>query len=226
MSATPAAALLRGLQGLLARIYDAPAAHDVHDFLVTDALRAAELAGRAQPPSTDEQLLLAEGVDGLELSLYVDAEVLRRLATRCPLHALDERNLADYCTALEGVSHFHYVVWNADSAREISLLELELQAEVDKYASALSLLLAQREGRFPAELFHRLFEGVHFLPQLAEAERARYEEAHRYAARFCRRLEERFLRARRTRPEALLAELRRFYRLGSQSKLRHAAQWS
>ena len=44
--------------------------------------------------------------------------------------------------------------------------------------------------------------------------------------RFCRRLEERFLRARRTRPEALLAELRRFYRLGSQSKLRHAAQWS
>ena len=101
-----------------------------------------------------------------------------------------------------------------------------LQAEVDKYASALSLLLAQREGRFPAELFHRLFEGVHFLPQLAEAERARYEEAHRYAARFCRRLEERFLRARRTRPEALLAELRRFYRLGSQSKLRHAAQWS
>jgi hypothetical protein len=124
------------------------------------------------------------------------------------------------------VSHFHYVVWNADSTREISLLELELQAEVDKYASALSLLLAQREGRFPAELFHRLFEGVRFLPQLAEAERARYEEAHRYAARFCRRLEERFLRARRARPEALLAELRRFYRLGSQSKLRHAAQWS
>ena len=70
--------MLRGLQGLLARIYDAPAAHDVHDFLVTDALRAAELAGRAQPPSTDEQLLLAEGADGLELSLYVDAEVLRR----------------------------------------------------------------------------------------------------------------------------------------------------
>lgn len=226
MSTTPAAALLRGLQGLLVRIYDAPAAHDVHDFLVTDALRAAELSGRAQPPSTDEQLLLAEGADGLELSLYVDAEVLRRLATRCPLHALDERNLADYCTALEGVSHFHYVVWNADSTREISLLELELQAEVDKYASALSLLLAQREGRFPAELFHRLFEGVRFLPQLAEAERARYEEAHRYAARFCRRLEERFLRARRARPEALLAELRRFYRLGNQSKLRHAAQWS
>jgi hypothetical protein len=226
LSATSGGALLRGLQGLLATMYDAPALHDVHDFLVTDATRAAQLAGRTQPPPTDEQLLMAEAADGLELSLYVDSEVLRRLAARCPLHALDEHNLADYCTALEGVSHFHYVVWNPDRAREISLLELELQAEVDKYASALRLMLEQRDGRFPTELFHRLFEGVRFLPQLAAAERARYEEAHRCAARFCRRLEERFLRRRRARPEALLGELRRFYRLGSQSKLRHAAQWS
>jgi hypothetical protein len=200
--------------------------HDVHDFLVTDAACAARLAGQAQPPATDEQLLMAEGADGLELSLYVDAEVLRRLDACCPMRALDERNLADYCTALEGVSHFHYVVWNTDRTREISLLELELQAEVDKYASALALLLDQRDGRFPQELFNRLFEGVRFLPQLASAERARYEEAHRCAARFCRRLEERFLRRRHARPEALLSELRRFYRLGSRSKLHHAVQWS
>jgi hypothetical protein len=226
LTVVPDALLLRGLQGRLAAMYDAPAAHDVYDFLVTDAARAAALAGRTGPPPADEQLLLAEGGDGLELSLYLDAEVLQRLAARPPLHALDERNLADYCTALEGVSHFHYVVWNTDHTREISLLELELQAEVDKYASALALMLEQRGGRFPAELFHRLFEGAHFLPQLGREERARYEEAHCFAARFCRRLEERFLRRRRARPEALLAELRRFYRMGNQSKLRHAAQWS
>jgi hypothetical protein len=226
LSALPATGLLRDLQGLLARIYDAPAAHDVYDFLVTDAVRAAQLAGRGQPPPADEQLLLAEAPDGIELSLYLDAAVLGRLAQCSPLRSLDERNLADYCTALEGVSHFHYVVWNTDRSREISLLELELQAEVDKYASALRLMLEQRGGRFPAELFHRLFERARFLPQLADSERARYEEAHRCAARFCRRLEERFLRRRRAQPEALLAELRRFYRLGSQSKLRHAAQWS
>ena len=46
LTAAPDAALLRGLQGLLARIYDAPAAHDVDDFLVTDAARAAAAAGR------------------------------------------------------------------------------------------------------------------------------------------------------------------------------------
>lgn len=217
--------LLRRLQAKIAGLYDAPAEHDVHDFLITDAAHAAALQGAAQPP-TDEQLLIAESDDGVEVSLYLDAAVLQRLARRCPLQELSDENLADYCTALEGVSHFHYFVWCAVRQRSVSLLELELQAEVDKYASALQLILAQRDGRFPAELFHRLFDGADFLPHLSEDERARYEEAHHFAARFCRRLEERFLRRRRARPEALLAELRAFYRLGRHAKLRHAAQWA
>jgi hypothetical protein len=217
--------LVRQLQDLIARLYDVPVEHDVADFLITSATHAAALQGCASPP-TDEQLLIAQGDDGVELSLYLDSAVLDRLQARCPLHDLNERNLADYCTALEGVSHFHYTAWSAQCSRDVSLLELELQAEVDKYASALRLMLAQREGRFPPELFHRLFENVSFLPTLDDTDRRRYEEAHRFAARFCRRLEERFLRSRRARPEAMLAQLRSFYRLGRHAKLRHAAEWS
>jgi hypothetical protein len=217
--------LLRELQNLLAGLYDAPAEHDVYDFLVTDAAHAAALQGSAAAPATDEQLLVAEDVDGVEVSLYVDRAVIERLAERCPLRSLSEANLADFCTALEGVSHFHYFVWSAGRERSVSLLELELQAEVDKYASALRLLLEQRGGRFPGELFDRLFDGVAFLPGLTPSERSRYQEAHRFAARFCRRLEDRFLRRRQARPEALLAELRNFYRLGRHAKLRHAEQW-
>jgi hypothetical protein len=217
--------LLRELQSMLAGLYDAPAEHDVHDYLITDAAHAAALLGAVGPPATDEQLLVAEDGEGLELSLYVDRQVLERLLGRCPLRELSDANLADYCTALEGVSHFHYLVWNAARARQVSLLELELQAEVDKYASALRLLLAQRGGRFPGELFERLFDRASFLPSLEPEQRARYEEAHRYAARFCRRLEERFLRRRQARPEAMVAELRAFYRLGRHAKLRHAELW-
>lgn len=213
------------MQELLAGLYDAPAEHDVYDFLVTDAAHAAALQGDVQAPASDEQLLVLEEEDGVGLSLYVDQAVLERLVARCPLRALSDENLADYCTALEGVSHFHYFVWSAGRARHVSLLELELQAEVDKYASALRLMLEQREGRFPGELFERLFGRASFLPHLSAQERSRYEEAHRFAARFCRRLEERFLRRRRARPEALLAELRAFYRLGRHAKLRHAALW-
>lgn len=218
--------LLREIQALLTGLYDAPVEHDVHDYLITNGAQAAALQDLPQPPPTDEQLLIAETADGVALGLYLDAAVLARLTAHCPLRALDDGNLADYCTAVEGVSHFHYVTWSAGCARRVSLLELELQAEVDKYASALSLLLAQREGRFPHELFRRLFEGAQFLPHLDAAERSRYSEAHRCAARFCQRLEERFLRRRQARPAAMLAELRVFYRLGQHAKLRHAAQWA
>jgi hypothetical protein len=218
-------ALLWHMQALLTELYDAPVEQDVREFLITDPLRAAALQESTDPPPTDEQLLIAETADGVELGLYLDANVLERLDRRCPLQALDEENLADYCTALEGVSHFHYVSWSAGCARSVSLLELELQAEVDKYASALSLMLAQREGRFPGDLFRRLFEGWSLLPHLSEPERERYAEAHRFAARFCRRLEERYLRRRQARPAELLAELRSFYRLGRHAKLRHAAEW-
>ena len=217
--------LLRELQRRLAGLYDAPAEHDVYDFLITDAAHAAALQGAVAAPSTDEQLLVVEEEDGVGISLYVDQSVIARLAERCPLQSLADENLADFCTALEGVSHFHYLVWCAGRERHVSLLELELQAEVDKYVSALQLMLQQRAGRFPAELFERLFDRTAFLPHLPPHERTRYEEAHRFAARFCRRLEERFLRRRRARPEALLAELRTFYRLGRHAKLRHAELW-
>jgi hypothetical protein len=219
-------ALLGQMQSLLAALYDAPIEHDVHDYLITDPARAAALQESVAPPGTDEQLLIAETEDGMELGLYLDAAVLERLGRHCPLTALDDSNLGDYCTALEGVSHFHYVTWSTGCDRNVSLLELELQAEVDKYASALSLLLAQREGRFPGDLFQRLFEGCRLLPHLTAVERERYTEAHRCAARFCERLETRFLRRRQARPSALLAELRSFYRLGSHAKLRHALQFA
>lgn len=214
------------LQTLLAELYDAPSEHDVHDFLITSPAVAAALQSASTAPQTDEQLLIAETDDGVELGLYVDAAVLERLQQRCPLAALDESNLADFCTVLEGVSHFHYVTWSARHDRRVSLLELEVQAEVDKYASALSLLLAQREGRFPADLFRRLFAACTLLPHLSEAERQRYTEAHHCAARFCERLESRFLRRRQARPAALLAELRSFYRLGTHAKLRHALHFA
>jgi hypothetical protein len=217
--------LLRELQRLIAGLYDAPAEHDVYDYLITDAAHAAALQGSATAPPTDEQLLVAEDAEGIELSLYLDRAVIERLDLRCPLRLLSDENLADYCTALEGVSHFHYFVWSAGRERHVSLLELELQAEVDKYASALRLMLAQRDGRFPAELFERLFHRAQFAPHLSASELGRYEEAHRFAARFCRRLEERFLRRRQARPDGLLAELRAFYRLGQHAKLRHAELW-
>lgn len=215
--------VIRQMQDMLSRLYDAPIEHDVRDFLLTDHRQLAEWTDRQEHvPAPEEEVLLHEDEDGVRLALYLDAGLMQRLESENPHQALHDGNLADFCTALEGVSHFHYLAWSIARERCVSLLELELQAEVDKYASALTLLISQHDGRFPAGLHSRLFHAVSFLPGLAEESLRRYQAANRWAARFCRQLEERFLRARRVRPEAWLGELRRFHRAGHGAKFRFA----
>jgi hypothetical protein len=214
--------ILARMQSLLARLYDAPVAHDVEDYLVTDRARLHALIGPEADTASDEQVIVVDEGNEVRVGLFLDQQVIDRLDRNDPTTCLDDANLADYCTALEGVSHFHYLAWSVARAREVSLLELELQADVDKYASALTLMTQQRGGSFPGSLHERLFHRVSYLPQLGEESRNRYEEANRHAARFCRSLEEKFLRRRRSRPEAWIGELRRFFRCGHQEKVRQA----
>jgi hypothetical protein len=214
--------VLQRMQTLLARLYDAPVEHHIDDYLVDDRDQVAEYTGTEC--NTDEQVLLIESKEEVRVGVFIDSDVLSRLERADPWAALEEGNLQDYCTALEGVSHFHYLMWNLARKRSVSLLELELQADVDKYASALTLMTQQCAGVFPGSLHQRLFDRVGYLPELSSEERRRYEDANRYAARFCRSLEERFLKRRRHRPEAWVAALRRFFRQGHQAKLREAAR--
>jgi len=215
--------LLRRMQSLLTRLYDAPVEHDAEDFLISDPQRLRDVVGDQNGPLSDEQVFVVQEEGGVRIGLFIDERVLERLQRRDPLDALDERNLHDFCTALEGVSHFHYLIWSLARGRPVSLLELELQAEVDKYATALALITQQRAGAFPSSLHARMFGGVSFLPQLDEISRRRYEEANRHAARYCRSLDQRYLHPRRSQPEKWLAELRRFFRCGHQEKIRQLA---
>lgn len=212
--------LLRRMQSLLAGLYDAPVEHDAEDFLVSDPQRLRDTVGE---PGSDEQVFVVEQDGEVRIGLFIDQRVLDRLQRHDPLDALDEDNLGDFCTALEGVSHFHYLIWSCARGRSVSLLELELQAEVDKYATALALLTQQRAGAFPQGLHSRMFGSVSFLPELDAVSRRRYEEANRHAARFCRSLDQRYLHPRRRQPEKWLAELRRFFRQGHQEKIRQLA---
>ena len=213
---------LATLQGALADIYDLPGTPDVQDFLMTDRAHLESYAQR----TTDEQLLVAHDGVTLSLALYIDSAVLSRLASSDPCDALTGDNLADYLTVAEGVSHFVYVAWNAGHDKPVTLLELELQAEVDKYVLGAWLLREQGAGRFPRELHRALFERARVDPVAAGARAGLYRTASRYAGRFCRRVASRLENRARSTSRELLAELRRFYRLGNARKLafieRHA----
>lgn len=216
--------LLSRLQELIGGIYDVRVAYDVYDFLVTDRRR---LPRAPEGGVADEELIVAQSADGAEvsLSLYLDPALLERLASADPLVELNGGNVADWWTALEGVSHFLYLAWNAGHDKPVSLLELEMQAEVDKYVASYWLMRRQYPRHFPAELHRVLFERTRIDPRLAAARRRLYGEANRYAARFCRRLEQRLTHAVHGERE-VLAELRRFYRLSNARKRAHIERTS
>ena len=213
--------LLTRLQSLISGIYDVSITHDVYDFLVTDRGR---LPAAAPTSESDEELFVTHSVDErgeVGVSLYLDPALLERLQVADPLVRLHDGNVADYWTALEGVSHFLYLAWNAGHDRPVSLLELEMQAEVDKYVSSYWLMREQFPGHFPAELLNVLFERTRIDSRLARGRENLYREATRYAQKFCRRLEQSLRGARGDSDGEILAELRRFYRLTNTRKLAH-----
>jgi hypothetical protein len=210
--------VLQQLQDLLAGIYDLPMQYRVYDFLFTERER---LPQTVRDSNTDEQVLVRDENGAAAVGLFLDARLLERLAAANPLETLNGGNLADYWTALEGVSHFICLAWNAGHDRGVSLLELELQAEIDKYVSSWWLLRAQDPERYPAELHRLLFERSRIDGRLAGERCQLYREANHYAARFCRRLERQLSLQAAGRPREALTELRRFYRLSRERKMTH-----
>jgi hypothetical protein len=210
--------MLRPLQRLLEIIYDAPSGHDVRDFLVTER---RHLPDERRAHAADEEVVLVEQQCRNYLMVYLDAALLGRLKERDPLRVLDGRNIADFWVALEGISHFSCLMWNAGHDRGVSMLDLELQAEVDKYIVAFWLLRKQYPCHVPHELHNLLFVRTQVDPDLPPVRQQLYATATRYAARFCAVLQSSLLSSHPAQRRAAVAGLRRFYRLTSTGKLRH-----
>jgi hypothetical protein len=210
--------ILRQLQQLIGGIYDVSVTHDVYDFLVTSR---DQLPEGVRDSSSDEELIVAQEQDAVGISLYLDPALLERLQKASPIVLLNEANVADYWTALEGVSHFLYFAWNAGHDKSVTLLELELQAEIDKYVASYLLLKRQFPERFPVELLHVLFERTRIDSRLARGRENLYRAATRHAEKFCRRLAGTLKESRQEMEEGVLAELRRFYRLTDARKVAH-----
>lgn len=210
--------LLHRLQGLVERTYDVANPHRVTDYLVTCPQLAASLGLGQAAAATGEQVLVSGDQDEVDLAVFLDRGVLDELRAENPMKALHDGNLDHFWTALEGVSHFVYLVWSARMGRQVTRLELELQAEVDKFVLTAMLVSAQRGGRVPAELHRWLFDLPEIDPSLAAEAAGRYAEANRYAGRYCRALARRYLSD--GAGASMMPELRRFYRLSQGGKIR------
>lgn len=209
--------LLTQLQNRLAQLYEAPTEYDIVDFLITDAKLADALTPSGHC-ANDERLLVLASENRLDISVYVDNDTLAHLTDDNPLVALHEGNLGAFMLALEGVSHFHYLCWNAAYDKSVTLLELELQAEVDKYVTAVSLLGAQGKRADANGVHERLFDRVHFRQDLQDEQLTRYRQANHYAAKYCRALKNNY--PHHDNQPRFINEVRRFYRLTQNEKIR------
>lgn len=180
---------LRALQQALERFYELEQAPDISLF------------ARSSEPHARETLLLRENEDGLEIAL---------LLPELHDHELAPGPSDAWLQIAEGVSHFVYVAERARTGLPATLLELELQAEVDKF---VLLALVTHPTPDPHVLHESLYENVRYLHPADSELGGRYRMANDLAARFVARL------VTRRDVVSTLATLRRFYRAGQAEKI-------
>jgi hypothetical protein len=176
-------------QRQLSQIYRIELAARVEQFVVDSEL-ATELLPRDPRGHPRSGLLMLEEADVAWIGLYVDPSDYR-----------------DPATIIEETSHWFCVAWHAAQDRSVSLLGLELQAEIDRFA------IERVEGRGGLEHLG----DVEWDSWMDAAARERYRAAHDAAGRYCRRLLGRY--PDRADTPGLLGELRHFYRAPLVEKL-------
>ena len=188
------------IQAELCQMYGIPEAPPVEDFIQPIEESAEE--GR-------EVLFVREDEDGVSIALHLPRAALEQ---RSPPFDL-------LCQVVEGVSHFLYLAERARRELPVTQLELELQAEVDKYVLLVHGPLAARafDPARAARIRARLFEAVAYLHPRGTERGDRYRLANDLAARFAGRLEESF--ARRGHFERMRRALRSFYAAGQSDKI-------
>jgi hypothetical protein len=121
------------------------------------------------------------------------------------------------CQLIEGVSHFVYLAERARVSRAATHLELEVQAEVDKWV-VIAASIQQFDVTRSASLRARLYEHVAFVHAPESELGERYRVANAAAHAFVRRLERDFVQSARF--AELQAELWRFFHGSQEEKLR------
>lgn len=207
--------ILSNIQNDLEEIYEVSVSEDILDFVITDKQFAELISNQKIGNNVLEQLLIAADENYLDVSLYLDDALVKRLNyghTRTHLH---KNSIHDFWVVLEGVSHFLYLAWNATHGRPVTQLELELQAEVDKFVSVTNVFNKNCDTSKLREIWTLLFSNPKFDSSLENDSLERYQKANEYASQFCLNL----MQQHKNKTTEMYNELRRFYRLKQKQKL-------
>ena len=212
---------LLDIQAQLLEFYALRVEGSIEQFLISDRDLYRSLC-RESTQAGREAVLIHSDEDDLSVSVYIDDVILEQLATLNYSDALEEKNLDHVLVALEGVSHFVYLAWNAQFDKQVTIFELELQAEIDKFLSIMYFIDQTKKELGADDVHEALFERTMIGDWVADATRERYLDANFYAAKYCWQILTAFNEAKPAK--GLVPELRRFYRLPQNEKVRHINQ--
>ncbi len=197
--------MLRRIQSHLEAIYriEAP---DVGRFQI-DRSQLLDVMGE-EVRDAEEWVLVRQCEEGVDVAIFVDDAHLETLETIGCLSRASHEAFPAFCAATEGVSHFLMIFERVRRQEPVRMLELEAQAEVDKFVSACLHHPDRSE-----ELWQRLFREANLADGLGPEEVSRYLEAGRLAAGFCAELDA------QPHVAAMLRYLREFWRASGAQRL-------
>jgi hypothetical protein len=185
--------VLGRIQRQLSSVYNLAPTYDITDFVFP-------LSQVEAPLDRPEQVLVHQTENALELALVLDDQLLVERASW---------DVGDFCVAVEGVSHMLYLFQVAERDGQVTQLELEMQAEIDKF------VLLTFGGMSDSTALQSVFDDVSVRATVVcPIESERYQQAHHLAQRYCQWLGARFFQS----TERLLAELRKVYRMVGERK--------
>lgn len=212
--------LLEQVQNQLEYLYGIGLSERAQNYLINRKQALKYFQAHSGEKIPKELLLVRQnGGDTLHIALFLDVKLLANLARHNPFESLNDKNLSDFCVLIEGVSHFVYFLWKAHRRQNITQLEMELQAEIDKFLMLFFYLRSGGERGFSNQIFEALFEDFKLFESLSQEREERYLTASSLAVRYCHSLKSRYMGNEKV--EQLLSEIRQFYNYSQEEKIKH-----
>lgn len=208
--------MLTSIQKEIESIYQIDSSFSIDDFLLSEKERVLYSKKISWLDSSEETLLIRQNKKNIDIGLLFKPELLEWSKN---LNWKEIQNLKNHSLfnklnpLIEGVSHFVYFLWKAHQGHPLTQLELELQAEIDKF-----LLFSQAVHLNDlSDLIDSLYENVEWISSLNKEEKSRYEISAKLAFKYCHYLRKTYFHSHQT--HAIYSEIRNFYRMSQNEKI-------
>ncbi|MEZ4845722.1 MAG: hypothetical protein R2877_01755 [Bdellovibrionota bacterium] len=156
------------LQKKIEKIYRLSSCPEAQQYV----LSPKQFKKMSRSPDKPQVIYRDEGED-VSLGIYLGSDLFKQVKRKNKVFSFQ-----DFCVMTEEISHFVYLVWSKANGKIINLLDLELQAEVDKFMLASDFFGSGKD------IFGKLFKHFHMRKNLGQDEQERYFTANRLGKKF------------------------------------------